>query len=162
MEKRTGRGRRDRQTDMLSSAPMAPLTGFFWGVPRDEENGRGKRHLHFHPAERKSGSRTKEHMATSPRRQDAGQNNEGEGEARVLDKAIFVYQVLLPGASAREARSGAKGTTTLPAPSLQEPSLIQNESSFLSCRVAVGPRCGQAFPASLDAVHKFWSKRSIS
>lgn len=37
MEKRIGRGRRDRRTDTLSSAPTAPLTGFFWRVPRDEE-----------------------------------------------------------------------------------------------------------------------------
>lgn len=57
---------------------------------------------------RTSGSRTKEHGSTSPGgRQGAEQNNRG-GETWGLDKGIFVYQGLLPGASARQAKSGAK------------------------------------------------------
>ena len=43
----------------------------------------------------------------SPGWQAAEQNKE-EGEAWGQDKGIFVYQLLLPGASAREAKSGAK------------------------------------------------------
>lgn len=66
--------------------------------------GRGSCHLH--PAGRTWGGRTKEHISTPL----AGrpQSRTKEGEAWGQDKGIFVYQLLLPGASAREAKSGAK------------------------------------------------------